>query len=119
MMGAGTRSVRHRRWRVLQILGPALAAVVFVAGCGASGPPPPDAGDRGQKPESGAAGKRVTVGGTEAIIWGDGDQGAVLSHGAAYDAASWEPQGQALAENGVVALAVEDTSAQYLRSAID
>lgn len=43
----------------------------------------------------------------------------MLSHGAAYDAASWESQGQALEENGMVALAVEDVSPGSLRFAID
>ena len=88
---------------------------MFAAGCG--GAPGGSAG--GAEPGSGAAGELVTVGDTEAIVWGDGgDRVAVLSHGAAYDAASWKPQGQTLAENGVVALAVEDTSAQNLRAAI-
>ena len=59
------------------------------------------------------------MGDTEAIVWGEGDRGAVLAHGAAYDAASWEPQGQTLGENGVVALAVEDTAPRNLRSAIE
>ena len=38
--------------------------------------------------------------------------------GAAYDAASWESQGQTLGENGAAALAVEDTSPSNLRTAI-
>jgi pimeloyl-ACP methyl ester carboxylesterase len=59
------------------------------------------------------------VGNTEAIVWGEGDRGVVLLHGAAYDAASWEPQGQVLGENGVVAVAVEDISPGSLRLAID
>jgi pimeloyl-ACP methyl ester carboxylesterase len=100
--------------------GAVLTVVIFVAGCGASGGEGSDAGDREQESGSGASsGERVTVGETEAIVWGEGDQGVVLSHGAAYDAASWEPQGQTLGENDKVALAVEDTSSQNLRSAID
>ena len=101
-------------------VGAVLTAVIFVAGCGASGGEGSDAGDREQESGSGASsGERVTVGDTEAIVWGGGDRGVVLSHGAAYDAASWEPQGQTLAENGKVALAVEDTSSRNLRAAID
>ncbi len=105
-------------------VGAVLAVVIFVAGCGASGGEGSDAGDREQESGSGAScGERVTVGETEAIVWGEGDQGVVLSHGAAYDAASWEPQGQTLAENNVVALAVEEavgeTSPYNVRSAID
>jgi len=100
--------------------GAVLTVVIFVAGCGASGGEGSDTGDQEQESGSGASsGERVTVGETEAIVWGEGDQGVVLSHGAAYDAASWEPQGKTLGENDKVALAVEDTSSQNLRSAID
>ncbi len=59
------------------------------------------------------------MGETDAIVWGTGDRGAVLAHGAAYAAASWKDQGRTLAENGVVALAVEETSASNVRSAIN
>jgi pimeloyl-ACP methyl ester carboxylesterase len=85
----------------------------FVTGCGVSG------GADGGELESDTSGEQVSVGETDAIVWGEGDKGAVLSHGAAYDAASWDEQGQELAENGVVALAVEDTSPENLRSAVD
>ncbi len=91
-----------------------LAAVIFIAGCGA-----PGGSAGGGKPEGATSGEEVSVGDTEAIVWGEGDRGAVLAHGAAYDAASWEPQGRTLGENGVVALAVEDTAPRNLRSAID
>lgn len=51
----------------------------------------------------------------EGMIWGDGgDYGVVISHGAAYDAASWRPQAERIADNGMVVLAVEDTSAESL-----
>jgi pimeloyl-ACP methyl ester carboxylesterase len=97
------------------IVGPALAAMVLVAGCGSSG----EAGGSGGETESGTSGSWVGVGESWAIVWGEGDRGVVLSHGAAYDAASWESQGQALEENGMVALAVEDISPGSLRLAID
>ena len=100
------------QWNCL-IPGAVLAVMFFVTGCGTSG------GTDGGEAESDTSGKRVLVGDTEAIIWGEGDRGAVLSHGAAYDAASWEEQGQELAENGVLAMAVEDTSPENLRSAVD
>ncbi len=100
--------------KLLKFIGPALAAVILVAGCGALGD---SAG--GGEPEGDTSGEEVSVGDTEAIVWGEGDRGAVLAHGAAYDAASWEPQGQTLGENGVVALAVEDTAPRNLRSAIE
>jgi pimeloyl-ACP methyl ester carboxylesterase len=96
------------------IVGPALAAMVLVAGCGSSD----EAGGSGGETESGTSGSWVGVGDSWAIVWGEGDRGVVLSHGAAYDAASWESQGQALAENDLVALAVEDVSPGSLRLAV-
>ena len=82
-------------------------------GCGASG------GSAGEEPESDTSGSWASVGDTWAIAWGEGDRGVVLAHGAAYDAASWEAQGQTLGEDGVVALAVEDVSPGSLRFAVD
>ncbi len=99
----------------LKTIGPALAAMVLVAGCGSSG----EAGGSDGELESDTSGSWVGVGDSWAIVWGEGDRGVVLSHGAAYDAASWESQGQALEENGMVALAVEDVSPGSLRFAID
>ena len=43
----------------------------------------------------------------------------MLAHGAAYDAANWEPQATEIAGNGVVALAVEDTSEQSIAAAAE
>ena len=114
MTGSEKRSIGLLCRRLLKFVGPALAAVILVAGCGALGG---SAG--GGEPEGDTSGEEVSVGDTEAIVWGEGDRGVVLSHGAAYDAASWEPQGQTLGENGVVALAVEDTAPRNLGSAID
>jgi hypothetical protein len=63
--------------------------------------------------------EEITVGDTRAIIWGEGDRGVVLAHGAAYDAASWEPQAQEMAHNGMMVLAVEDTSPENLIAAVE
>lgn len=101
--------------RFLKLVGPTLAVVMLVACCGV---PTDDSAD-GREPEDDVSGERIPVGDTEAILWGEGDRGAVLAHGATYDAASWDAQGRMLGENDVVALAVEDTSARNLRSAID
>jgi acetyl esterase/lipase len=40
-----------------------------------------------------------------------------MAHGASYDAASWEDQAQRIAQEGIVAVAVEDTSPQNLLAA--
>ena len=101
--------------RKYPIVGSALVTMVLVIGCGSSG----EAGGSGGEPESVTSGSWVGVGDSWAIVWGEGDRGVVLAHGAAYDAASWESQGQALGENGVVALAVEEISPGSLRLAID
>jgi len=103
----------NRHCKFLKIAGLLLAVALFVAGCGASG------GSAGGEPESDTSGSWVSVGDTWGIAWGEGNRGVVLAHGAAYDAASWESQGQALEENGIVALAVEDVSPGSLRLAID
>jgi pimeloyl-ACP methyl ester carboxylesterase len=61
----------------------------------------------------------TTLDGTEALVWGEGDYGVVLSHGASYDAASWEPQAKEIARNGMVVLAVEDTSGESVATAAE
>ena len=95
----------------------ALLAALFLAGCG--GPEGQTGGGDGSSNGSGAAGsgESVEVAGGEALVWGEGDRGAVLAHGAAYDAASWREQAERLAGNGVAALAVEDTSARSVAEA--
>lgn len=103
----------NRRWKFLKIVGLLLAVVLSVAGCGTFG------GSADGEPESETSGWWVGVGDSWAIVWGEGDRGVVLAHGAAYDAASWDAQGQALEENGIVALAVEDVSPGSLRFAVD
>ena len=102
--------------KTLKIVWPALAVAFFLVGCGVSD----DTAGGDEQEKSGISGDEVSVGETTAIVWGEeGSQGVVLAHGAAYDAASWEAQGETLAENGIVALAVEDTSPGSLRFATD
>ncbi len=97
----------------------ALLASLFLAGCG--GPEGQTGGGDGSSNGSGAAGsgESVEVAGGEALVWGEGDRGAVLAHGAAYDAASWREQAERLAGSGVAALAVEDTSARSVAEAAE
>ena len=108
----------NQRWGPLKTYVLALAVALLVVGCGAS-IEGSGGSEGGGEQASDSSGEEVSVGETNAIIWGTGDRGAVLAHGAAYDAASWEDQGRTLAENGVGALAVEETSASNLRSAIN
>jgi pimeloyl-ACP methyl ester carboxylesterase len=79
----------------------ALAAVVLVAACGA-----------------GTSGEEIEVGGSTALTWGDGPYGVVLAHGASYDAASWEKQATAMAEQGVTVIAVEDIAPAAIAAAV-
>ena len=99
----------------LRLFVAALAVAMLVAGCGA----PDGSVNNGEPQKSETSRAEVSVGDTEAIVWGEGDRGVVLSHGASYDAASWEPQGRTLAENGVAALAVEDSSPENLQAAVE
>lgn len=94
-----------------------LLAGILCVGCGTSDEQ--TGREDGSSSDSSAvgSGEAVAVGATEAIVWGEGDRGAVLAHGAAYDAASWRDQACQLADNGVVALAVENTSAQSVADA--
>ena len=61
--------------------------------------------------------ERVDVGGSEALVWGDGSYGVVLAHGIVFDAASWEPQAARIADAGMVVIAVEDISPQGILAA--
>ncbi|MDP9480525.1 MAG: alpha/beta hydrolase [Actinomycetota bacterium] len=61
----------------------------------------------------------MEVGETEALVWGEGDYGVVMAHGAAYDAASWEKQARRISGEGMIALAVEDTSPRNLLAAVE
>ncbi len=99
--------------RSLKIVGMTIAVAVLVVGCGAS-----ESSTADEEQGSDISGEWVSLPGTWAVLWGEGERGVVLAHGAAYDAASWEPQGQRLGENGAAALAVEETSPSNLRTAI-
>jgi pimeloyl-ACP methyl ester carboxylesterase len=99
-----------------------LAALLF--GCGGNSGSGYGGGSGGGNSESEStgggsesSGERIEVGGTEALVWGDGERGVVLSHGAAYDAASWKPQAQQIAKNDAAVLAVEETSKESIEAA--
>lgn len=51
------------------------------------------------------------------LLWGKGSYGVILSHGAIYDAASWNPLAAAIAQNGMVALALEEVEPDDISAA--
>lgn len=54
-----------------------------------------------------------------AIVWGTGPVGVVLAHGAAFDAASWTAQAEAIALDGATVVAVEDVTGESLAAAAE
>jgi len=60
----------------------------------------------------------VTSGGSTVLVWGEGETGVVLAHGASYDAASWEDQARAMGDQGLAVAAVEDLSADAVADAV-
>ncbi len=91
-----------------------VATILALTGCGGSGPPV------GGPSADGSAGKNITVNGNEALTWGDGGYGVVvLAHGAAFDAASWERQAVAIADQGATVIAVENISPEAIRDAVE
>jgi pimeloyl-ACP methyl ester carboxylesterase len=65
------------------------------------------------------AGEPVTLpDGSDALRWGDGPYGLVLVHEEGADAASWEPQALAFADEGMTVLAVEVSGTGAIVAAI-
>jgi len=86
---------------VLRAALPLATALVFVAACGAS-----------------TTGEEIDIAGSPALTWGDGSYGVVLAHGASFDAASWEEQATAIAEQDATVVAVEDISPGAIAAAV-
>jgi pimeloyl-ACP methyl ester carboxylesterase len=80
---------------------PLATALLFVAACGAD-----------------TSGEEIDITGSTALTWGGGSYGVVLAHGASYDAASWEEQATAMAEQGTTVIAVEDISPDAIAAAV-
>ena len=90
-----------------RLLGALIAALcLLLSGCGDDAAAP------------GTTGEPASVGGSDVLTWGDGDYGVVLAHGAAFDAASWEDQAPAIAEQGATVVAVEDISTDGILAAV-
>ncbi len=87
-----------------------LVLAFAATGCGSDGSPA-SGGD--------TSAREIEVGGSAALQWGDGDYGVVLAHGAAYDAASWEEQATAIADQGATVVAVEDIATESIQAAVE
>jgi len=86
------------------------------APCDAQGTP--DASP-GATPAAGGESQLVDLENGEALLWPAGDRGVLLLHGAAYDAASWEPQATVLAGEGYTVLSLETLSSEAVIEGID
>ncbi len=90
-----------------------LCVVLALAGCGGS---PETSGSTSAGASSGTP---ISVAGSPALLWGEGDYGVVLAHGAAFDAASWEEQAVAIAAQGATVIAVESITPEAIREALE
>lgn len=75
----------------------------------------------GATAENGASdGERVSIDGAgEALIWGEGKSVVLLAHGAAFDAASWQPQATRIADAGNLVVSLEDIAPESILAAIE
>lgn len=87
--------------------------VLALASCGGS----PETASTGSTGDS--SGQTISVAGAPALRWGQGDYGVVLAHGAAFNAASWEEQAVAIADQGASVIAVEDIDPDAIRDAVE
>lgn len=97
----------------------AAVATTLLLLLGACGSGTSSEGSGSDTPSGDDGGTRVNVGGDEALVWGEGTYGVVLAHGAAFDAASWEPQATRIADAGMVVLAVENIDPAAIVAAAD
>lgn len=90
-----------------------IALLVTLSACVSSEPglQPDDAGGD-------TSGERIDIGADEALTWGTGEYGVVLAHGAAFDAASWEEQATAIADQGATVIAVENIDPEAIGAAV-
>lgn len=86
--------------------------VLALANCGG-------APETTSSPAGDSSGQTISVAGSPALRWGEGDYGVVLAHGAAFDAASWEEQAVAIADQGATVVAVEDIDSDAIRAAVE
>lgn len=97
-----------------------LVAVLGMAACGGN-----DSSGRSGTTGDGTSGgsapssERITIDGAgEALVWGEGKSAVLLSHGAAFDASSWQAQAERIAAAGYLVVALEETSPEDILTAI-
>jgi hypothetical protein len=89
-----------------------LAPVLLLGGCFAQG-------DGSSTAQPSAAATLALAGGVSALRWGDGPYGVVLLHDTNHEPASWAALAQALAADGMTALAPQTTDVAALTAAIE
>jgi pimeloyl-ACP methyl ester carboxylesterase len=107
----------------VRLRGPAILVAmlcgVAIAACGTDEADPQATATEGAAPTEGTAERLAIPGSGEALLWGGGTEAVVLAHGAAFDAASWEPQAEAIAAQGQLVLAVEEIGAEEILAAVE
>jgi pimeloyl-ACP methyl ester carboxylesterase len=99
----------------------ALISTLVLGACAdtAPGGGAPDSETPATTQESESSGDRITIDGSEALVWGNGGYGVVLAHGAAFDAASWEPQAVRIAQQDATVVAVENIAPDAIGAAVE
>ena len=105
-------------WLIGLLVG--LMAALGMAACGGNNSSEPS-GNSGTGTSSGSASssERITIDGAgEALVWGEGKSAVLLSHGAAFDASSWQSQADQIAAAGYLVVALEETSPEDILAAV-
>ena len=108
----------HSLWMIGLLLG--LVAVLGLAACGGNDSSAPS-GTTGKGTSGGSApsSERITIDGAgDALVWGEGKSAVLLSHGAAFDASSWQSQADQMAAAGYLVVALEETSPEEILAAV-
>ncbi len=91
----------------------------FLTASGSAHSNAPDRGCAAATPvPTGADASPVELEHGNALLWGSGEHGLLLLHGAVYDAASWEDQATVLANHGFSVLAMEELAPDAVQDGI-
>lgn len=95
-----------------------IALLVASSACGNTDGETSEDDGPAQSSQGDTSGERIDIGDGEALTWGTGEYGVVLAHGAAFDAASWEEQATAIADQGATVIAVESIDPEAIGAAV-